>query len=209
MARQVSCYRPREVTHRYGGYERRCGRVVAVEAEAHNARLAAANRDLNAAENLLVVHAAGGATAGSASFAEGLNGHVEERACSGNVTVPMITVDDLAAQHGRPDLVVIDVEGYEGQVLAGAAATLAGGASSFVVEVHETLADFGGSPGQLLERLAGYELYLALSEDEPFRPLEGPFPDRHCFLAALAPHRRESRDFIDDLGPEVRAEFSP
>jgi FkbM family methyltransferase len=166
------------------------GRVVAVEAEPHNARVAAANAELNDAGNLLVVHAAGGAAPGSIPFAEGLNGHVEE-GTAGNVMVPIATVDELAREHGRPDLVLVDVEGYEGHVLEGATATLANGSSSFVVEVHETLADFGGRPQELVDRFGAFDRYLAAGEEEPFERLEGPAPAGRFFFAALAGDRED------------------
>jgi FkbM family methyltransferase len=128
------------------------GRVLAVEAEPHNARIAEANRRLNGAENLAVIHAAGAAREGVISFAEGLNGHVEERGTGGDVTVPTVTVDGLADEHGTPQLVLIDVEGYEGQVLDGATRTLANGSTSFMVEIHETISDYGGSAQAIVDR---------------------------------------------------------
>src|SRR5947209_4100963 len=61
------------------------GRVLAVEAEPHNAKVARRNAELNDAENLLVVHAAGAERSGTLSFGEGLNGSVDERAATGTV----------------------------------------------------------------------------------------------------------------------------
>lgn len=162
------------------------GCVVAVEAEPHNARAAAANRALNHAHNLTVLHAAGAASAGTISFAEGLNGQIDERTSTGNVEVPAVTIDGLARQHGTPDLVLVDVEGYEGQVLDGAAATLAGGATSFLVEVHEALAAYGGRAEEIVERFAGCERFVAVEDDEPFVALEGNPPPGRFFLAAIA-----------------------
>jgi len=166
------------------------GQVVAVEAEPHNARIAEVNRRLNEAENLTVVHAAGGSTAGFISFAEGLNGHVDEATASGNVMVPTVTVDELAAEHGAPDLVLIDVEGYEERVLEGASATLDNGVTSFVIEVHETLVAFGDSPRELLDRFDGFDTYVAEGEDRPFTPLQGAPPEGRFFLTAVPPRTR-------------------
>jgi FkbM family methyltransferase len=249
IARQISRYAPREVTHVYGGHSLNVrladplaegwydhdwealpvlgflrelgvmrpgarvfdigahqavvalmiardvgaeGHVLAVEAEPHNARVAAQNRELNRAWNLTVLNAAGGARPGVTSFAEGLNGHVDETTTAGNITVPTVTVDLLAAEHGWPDLVFIDVEGYEGQVLDGASDTLKSGSSTFVVEVHETLASFGGSPDEIVERFSDFDAYVAESEEQPFAPLDGAPPRGRFFLIA-APAARSQR----------------
>jgi FkbM family methyltransferase len=163
------------------------GHVLAVEAEPHNARVAAINRDLNNATNLTVVHAAAAAREGFTSFGEGLNGRVDEQTSSGNVTVPSVTIDGLARAHGTPDLVFVDVEGFEKRVLAGASATLANGRTSFVVEIHDsaTLAAFGADSETIVESFSDFDTYVAAEDDEPFTTLRGPVPVGRFFLAAL------------------------
>lgn len=162
------------------------GQVVAVEAEPHNARIAAVNRDLNSARNLTIIHAAGAAAEGFTSFAEGLNGHVDQGTAPGNVTVPTVTVDGLAEEYGAPDLVLIDVEGYEGNVLKGAVSTLANGSTSFVVEVHDTITDYDGSARAIADCFLGFDRYLAMNDDDPFEALRGSPPaDERFFLLAI------------------------
>lgn len=163
------------------------GRVLAIEAEPHNARMALANRDLNEASNLTVLHAAGAASAGTISFAEGLNGQIDEHTSTGNVEVAAVTIDGLAQDYGVPQLVMIDVEGYEGHVLDGAVTTLAAGASTFLVEIHEELADFGGSAAEIVDRFARFERFVAVEDDDPLLPLDGPAPDGRFFLIAIPP----------------------
>jgi FkbM family methyltransferase len=163
------------------------GHVVAVEAEPHNARIAAVNRDLNGAENLTVIHAAAAATTGFASFSEGLNGRVDQDTASGNVTVPTVTVDGLAEEHGRPDLVFIDVEGYEGRVLEGATATLASGSTSFAIEVHDNIEAFGGSPRAIADCFLGFDRYIARDDLDPFVALHDSLPPGRFFLVAIPP----------------------
>jgi FkbM family methyltransferase len=51
-------------------------------------------------------------------------------------TVPSITLDDLAAKHGTPDLVVIDTEGHEVKALEGAKGILAAGGTNWLIEFH-------------------------------------------------------------------------
>jgi FkbM family methyltransferase len=166
------------------------GRVVAIEAEPHNARIALANRDLNRAENLTVLHAAGAASAGVVSFAEGLNGRIDEHTSVGNVEVPAVTVDDLAREYGTPQLVMVDVEGYEGRVLSGARTLLANGVTSFLVEVHEELAQFGGSADQIATLFEGFERFVAIDDDDPLVALGDELPSGRFFLIAIPPRER-------------------
>jgi FkbM family methyltransferase len=161
------------------------GQVVAVEAEPHNARIAERNRELNGAENLTVVHAAGAATPGVLSFAEGLNGQIDESTTSGNVEVPAVTVDELVDRFGAPALVMIDVEGYEANVLRGATSVLGDGRTSFLVEIHEEIVDFGSTAGEVIALFDGYERHVAIEDDDPLLPLDGPHPAGRFFLVAL------------------------
>jgi FkbM family methyltransferase len=163
------------------------GHVVAVEADPHNARVAAINRDLNDAENMTIIHAAASATEGTISFSAELNGKVDQQTTTGNVVVPTVTVDGLAKKYGTPDIVFLDVEGYEGQVLDGATATLANGSTSFLAEVHDAkaLAAFGTSSDAIIDRFPGFDRYIATSDDQPFAVLTGPPPAGRFFLIAI------------------------
>ncbi len=134
------------------------GRVLAVEAEAPNFRTARENAALNDAGNLTVLHAAASETCEPVPFAEGLNGRVDP---NGHERVEGVTIDRLAEQHGAPDVVYLDVEGYEERALRGAAQTLAARRTAFFVEVHETLPEFGGTPEGVIALFDGYELSFA------------------------------------------------
>jgi FkbM family methyltransferase len=50
--------------------------------------------------------------------------------------VPCVTLDSLAAEHGTPDLVVVDTEGHEAKILQGAAKILAKGTTNWLIEFH-------------------------------------------------------------------------
>lgn len=148
------------------------GRVVAVEAEPHNARAAERNRELNHAGNITVLHAAGAAQVGTLRFTEGLNGRVLPAGARwGTVEVPAVTIDGLAERFGPPDCVVIDVEGFEASVLAGARETIESGKALFLVEVH--VGHGLESPPQEIAACFGadYRLFAAPepSDGRPFR----------------------------------------
>lgn len=85
-------------------------------------------------------------------------------AAAGAVTVPMVTLDQLAAERGfAPDLMKIDVEGYELAVLAGARRILTNDRPLLFLEVHPArLAALGSSAAAVGELLGevGYRLEL-------------------------------------------------
>ena len=163
----------------------RAGRVVAVEGEPHNAAVARRNVAANRAGNVTVVHAAVADRPGVIAFAESLNGRIDEAGPRGNAEVPAVTIDDLASEYGTPDLVFLDIEGYEGKALAGGTATLASPTTSFFIEVH--VGDLVGCTApELVARFdAGYDRYISVDDPAVFAPFAGQVPTERFFLAAL------------------------
>jgi FkbM family methyltransferase len=128
------------------------GKVVAVEAARHNHHVARRNMHLNHLANVELVHAAVAASEGSLQFAEGLNGRVLSRGVMASRRIAAVTIDALADRYGRPDVVFIDVEGYEVEALRGAARCIAACETDFFVEIHvgHGLEDAGGSVADVL-----------------------------------------------------------
>ncbi|MEJ7784691.1 MAG: FkbM family methyltransferase [Solirubrobacteraceae bacterium] len=147
------------------------GSVIAIEAEAHNARIARQNAETNSADNMTVIHAAASAKTGTLAFAESLNGYVSTRARDGAIEVPAVAIDDVVAREGHPDVVLIDVEGYEAHVLEGASKLIAARCSDFCIEVHNaaTLRSVGSTARDVVHHFMGgrYELLVALTDDTP------------------------------------------
>lgn len=147
------------------------GSVVAIEAERHNATVARLNAETNSAANLTVIHAAAGATTGRLPFAESLNGYVVAKAGPGVVAVPSVKIDDIASQHGHPDVVLVDVEGFEAHVLEGAAELIAEARTDFCVEVHSAakLGNVGSSVASVLQPFGDgkYDIFVAVADDTP------------------------------------------
>jgi FkbM family methyltransferase len=167
------------------------GRVVAVEANPHNIAVSYRNRELNKASGLEIVEAAAGDRSGSLEFNVMLNGQVDDGSDkrTPHIRVEAITVDDLAAAHGTPDLLFIDVEGYECHVLHGAEETLLIRRPDVFVEVHagDELDQFG-SLSELFALLDGYELLATSFDTGPFLPIaEASCSQSRFFLVALAP----------------------
>lgn len=170
------------------------GQVVAVEAVAHNARCAEENRRLNNANNITVLHAAAAEREGTLQFEDGGGSHVATDSAEwSSTTVPAVTVDSLAEQYGPPDVLYIDVEGYEQHVLDGARNTLQNARPDCFVEVHVAagLEQFGGSIAGILAHFppSRYEVHVRdADEHAEFSPITADAVNRRTrfFLTALA-----------------------
>lgn len=127
------------------------GRVIAVEGMRHNCDVAEENVRLNKITNVSVHHAVIAEQDGQIRFFDGLNGSVSREGVG--QMVDAITIDSLAQKYGPPDVVFVDIEGFEVKALTGAAATLRTTADWFV-EVHVGcgLEEYGGSIDQVLGR---------------------------------------------------------
>jgi len=150
------------------------GFVLAVEASHENWQAGEQNRKLNGIDNCKILHAAGAAQSGTLVFNRGTNGQVDDGTGEwGQIEVQAYSVDDLAARFGAPDVLFIDVEGFECELLRGAEKTLANRPDCFVeVHVKAGLEKFGGSVAQVLSLFpAGYQFFAA-APDHPFAPLQ-------------------------------------
>jgi FkbM family methyltransferase len=173
------------------------GFVLAVEASPENCEAGEQNRKLNGIDNCRILHAAGAAQSGTLTFNRGTNGQVDDGTGEwGRIEVDSYSVDDLADRFGAPDVLFIDVEGFECELLWGAQKTLAGRPNCFVeVHVNAGLEKFGGSVSKVLSLFPeGYEFFAA-QPDGPFAPFEensAMVLDRF-FLVAIPKTRAESR----------------
>ena len=137
------------------------GTVVALEALPDDAAILARNRELNDLPQLHCLHSAVARRSGTVAF--GRHGAVDDGTGRwGELRIPAHSIDDLAARYGVPDVVFIDIEGYELEALRGAPQTLAAGPEWFV-EVHapEQLGAYGATTQQVLDCFvdAGYAVW--------------------------------------------------
>jgi FkbM family methyltransferase len=167
------------------------GRVVAVEASEENVRIGETNCNLNNADNITYLHAAVAETPGWISFGRGSNGQIGDFGDSEQVRA--VTIDELAGIYGHPDVLFLDIEGYECRALAAASETLKRRPITFV-EVHlgEGLEEFGGSVEQLLELLpaSDYDHYVSHENARwpvPFDPVEHASIIRERFFLTALP----------------------
>jgi len=151
------------------------GLVVAVEMDAHHVALAKINKRNNRADNLQIVHAAAAEKMGGIFF-EG--GRIRSPSIKwGGTKVHTISVDNLSNRYGPPDLLFVDVEGYECHVLRGAQKTLRY-YPDCCIEVHVGcgLENYNGSVSELITYFPKdkYTLYMAPATHKcnfiPFNP---------------------------------------
>ena len=155
---------------------RPAGRVIAVEGSKHNVEVGRLNAEANGCANLTTLHAVVGATEGRIAFSQSYNGEVIVAARQpALLSLPAVSIDGLARVHGKPDIVFVDIEGYEMEALRGAAETLRGPATWFI-ELHgdATLAKFGTSNRQVTDMFAkGYARYFRYFDEGPFHAVTG------------------------------------
>lgn len=128
------------------------GELVAVEPNLHNVEAIYKNRELNDLRQMHVVRAAVSKSSGKVCFSADLNGGIDDgTGRAGRIEVDAVTIDELAARFGFPDVVFLDVEGAECLALAGATQVLAKSADWFIeVHVNHGLQSLGGSIDQIL-----------------------------------------------------------
>jgi FkbM family methyltransferase len=110
------------------------GKVIAVEATERNATIARRNAAMNDMP-VEILHAAVARVDGPILFSQKRNGSVALGRSPGVASVDGYCIDTLSARYGFPDLVYLDIEGYELEALKGAKKTLASRAS-WCIEVH-------------------------------------------------------------------------
>jgi FkbM family methyltransferase len=151
------------------------GTVVAVEALPHNARVGALNAQVNGFANIHYEQAAISDQSGEVELSLDLSAHV----CNSDTTITTtrvraVTIDELSERFGPPDVLFIDVEGFEVHALRGAARTLERRPDCFI-EVHAGcgLEASGSSVQALVDDLLrrGYGLVAWKEENPVMRPV--------------------------------------
>jgi FkbM family methyltransferase len=161
------------------------GKVIAVEASPHNYETGVRNCRVNSANNVTVVHSAVSDTLDPIEFNVRGNGQVDDGTGAwGKISVPSVGVDELTRRHGPPDVLFVDVEGFESQVLRGAIDTLSRYRPDCFFEMHVGcgLEKFGGSVKSITDSLheLGYDLWMSGPGVDTFVP----FSEQSALVAA-------------------------
>ncbi len=164
------------------------GRVVSFEPEPRNFELLSENVRRNTLASVQIVNAAVGAREGELQLYRDPDyaGHHRIHAVSGraSVYVRCTTLDAQAAEWGAPDVIKMDVQGAEGEVLAGMRTVLANTPPLAIVGEYwpAELAAVGTDPAQFVATLrdAGYAVF-----NVPDRPQIVPVHDVAALIRSL------------------------
>lgn len=164
------------------------GDVVAIEANEHNAGMARSNVELNRADNVEVMHALVSKTRGRAHADFSFNSRAKQGVDAlVSESIDALSIDDLSELKGWPDLVYLDIEGFEIDALKGATQTL-GRWCHWFVELHgdETLGRYGARNADILNffERADFARYVCMPDESQFRLVteNEPVPTERCFL---------------------------
>lgn len=164
------------------------GTVIAVEANQHNAAIARSNVELNGDDNVEIIHGLVSKTGGKAHADLSLNSRAK-RGVDAIVSeaIDAISIDDLSALKGWPDLVYLDIEGFEIEALKGASQTLTRWCHWFV-ELHgdDLLGRYGARNADILKffGVQDFARYVCMLDENKFRLVTDnePVPTERCFL---------------------------
>jgi FkbM family methyltransferase len=160
------------------------GLVVAVEANEHNADVAERNLELNNVSNVSVIHALISSTIGTDRASASFNSSRDSSSIASEM-VSTLTIDDMVHRLGVPNVIFMDIEGFEIEALRGARETLQK-ACTWFVELHgdEQLSRYGAVNADILRYFPreAYTAFLCEEDGTNFRELRGNPPKDRCFL---------------------------
>lgn len=155
------------------------GKVYACEPLPENVPVIQENIKLNSLTNVEVIPEAIGAQSGSVRFRPNSNGNVQPDGVPGGIEVRVTTIDELCERYGfTPDLIKIDVEGYEVGVLEGAKQTLSRH-PGLQIEVHpHQIVNFNRTVEDLwkLIDLPAYEIWYQPHDLSAVEKIAGAIP---------------------------------
>jgi FkbM family methyltransferase len=164
------------------------GAVVAVEANQHNAAIAKSNIEINSADNVEVVHALISKTSGKAHADFSFNSRARQGVDAlVSEAIDALSIDELSELKGWPDLVYLDIEGFEIEALKGASRTLSRWCHWFI-ELHgdETLSRYDSMNSDILKffEVQDFARYVCLQTENKFRLVTESerVPEERCFL---------------------------
>jgi FkbM family methyltransferase len=175
------------------------GSITCFEPEPSNLRELRRNVARNSLANVEIVEAAAGREEGSVSILEGINLHIVEGRPADRV-VRLVRLDEAVTT--AVDFLKIDVDGYEGHVLAGARRLLAEHRPTLFLEVHPWLLPPPYTVDGLLHDLSAHypppDLFEAASERTLWEKLAVRYggravrrvPDREALLTDCRQGRR-------------------
>jgi FkbM family methyltransferase len=169
------------------------GKIIIAEPNPHNFKMIQKNLALNKINNVIPLQIAIGGTEGSLEFSSGLNGTAATVSKYGiTQRVPMTTMDQLVKAHGGPQVVFLDIEGFEELALKAGKSAFNGNCDFFVeVHVNAGLEAAGGSVVGILDFFPPNMFERYVHHDNGMNPIKieeagSDFFKTRFFLTALA-----------------------
>jgi len=169
------------------------GKVVCAEPSPHNFKVLLNNARLNGLGNIEAEQVAVGDSVGKLTFNSSLNGSASAVTSYGlRITVDQVTINSLVAKYGPPQVVVLDIEGFEERALS-AGADAFNSNCDFMVEVHvgAGLESAGGSVAGVLAYFPADQFDRYVHHDDGKEPIR---------LETASPQFFEKRFFLTALG---------
>jgi FkbM family methyltransferase len=145
----------------------RNGLVVALEPNPFNVRMGRLNIESNGFQNIVQLQAMVSSVNGSGVMSFQLNGRpISSKPDSSGLEVTSITIDELARKYGSPDVVFVDIEGYEFEVLKAANEVMMQSAD-WCVELHgdEVLGMYGATNASVVEQFFAKQFDVYIKTD--------------------------------------------
>lgn len=148
------------------------GKVLAIEANKFNFNTALENKKLNDIEQLIIENCAIAERNGHVEFNENLNGAIENNQTDTMTTkVASFSINHLIDNFFTPDIIFMDIEGFEVQALKGARQAFETKCDWFI-EVHgpDLIEQYGGTVQEVINHFTtkDYRLYIG-SDDCEFK----------------------------------------
>jgi FkbM family methyltransferase len=165
------------------------GRVIAVEPNPFNVRVAMLNLASNGITNVTEVHAMVSSSSGTGHVSFQLNSTpADAESGSWGRKVRSVTINQLASEFGIPDVIYLDVEGYECKAVMAADDVLSH-PTDWCVELHgdDVLRHFGSSNADIVRRFVteGFDVFIIDGQSGPVEIDEMRIPTGRCHMIAI------------------------
>jgi FkbM family methyltransferase len=166
------------------------GLVVALEPNPFNIRMGRLNIQSNGLDNIIQVQAMVSSTNGSGVMSFQLNGRpISSEPGSWGLNVCSMTINELARLYGAPDVVFVDIEGYEFEALRAADDVMTHD-TDWCIELHgdEVLGIYGATNASVVDLFLkrAFEVYIK-REDTDFSRVRSTsmVPHSRCHMVAV------------------------
>jgi len=173
------------------------GYVYAIEAHPKTFSYLQRNINFNTFKNIQCFHTALGNKSGEIKFSNKDSDDLNQVDSDGEISVPIIRLDDLPIHNSRIHLLKIDVEGYEKFVLEGAACLLNKTDVILFESWNDHYKKFGYTLTDILTYLSSYGFFFMTYSKNGFSEIEKDYSSLNCEDIVAV---RDIKQFLENLG---------